>query len=194
MIPIRYVALDMDDVCNRLTMVVLRWVGCPVDMYSYRDYPVEAGSNIVLAMKLITGVDGYSEQDFWDTVPRKIWAHTPLSDEFPWLLHRCAAKVGKENVYFLTCPTNNPDCLAGKLEWIHRNTPKWMHRQYMMGPPKQVCGRPDTLLIDDREANVDAFRADGGRAILMPRPWNRNRLLAPRIHIHQELGTYCAAT
>ena len=37
---------------------------------------------------------------------------------------------------------------------------------------KHFCARPDALLIDDSDHNVEAFLAHGGQAILVPRPWN----------------------
>ena len=100
-----------------------------------------------------------------------------MSAEFPFLLGWCESLVGQENVCLLTSPTIDPDCLAGKLEWIHEFTPKWLHRQYLVGPCKQFCAHPEALLIDDSDKNVNKFRDWGGQAVLVPRPWNTNHTL-----------------
>ena len=39
------------------------------------------------------------------------------------------------------------------------------------GAKKFIAG-PGRWLIDDKDANVEAFRAAGGQAITVPRPWN----------------------
>ena len=78
----------------------------------------------------------------------------------------------------MTSPTIDPDCLAGKLEWIHEFTPRWMHRQYLVGPRKQFCAHREALLIDDADKNVNTFREWGGQALLVPRPWNSMHALA----------------
>jgi 5'(3')-deoxyribonucleotidase len=90
-------------------------------------------------------------------------------------LHLAARLVGQENVCIATSPTKCPESLAGKLDWIHRVMPPWMHRQYAITPRKHLLARPDALLIDDVEANIERFEAGGGRGVLVPRPWNRLR-------------------
>ena len=47
-------------------------------------------------------------------------------------------------------------------------------RDFLIGPPKWICARPDQLLIDDNDTNIDNFRDRGGHGILFPQPWNRN--------------------
>jgi len=103
---------------------------------------------------------------------RKDWTSFPKSDEFQWLLDSCEALVGRENICILTTPILDPGCAAGKMEWIYNHCPKWLHRQYLIGPPKHFCAQPDALLIDDSDRNVKLFQAHGGQAILVPRPWN----------------------
>ncbi|REJ65602.1 MAG: hypothetical protein DWQ31_16820 [Planctomycetota bacterium] len=166
------ILLDLDGVCNRSPMSFLKYVGCPVDDYSYRDYPVGCGWDLVEAANRLHPSRKFSVGEFWDTIDRRAWATAPESAEFKWLLGHCEALVGRKSICILTSPTIDPDCLAGKLEWIHSHFPKWMHRQFLIGPRKHFCARPDALLIDDADHNVAAFREHGGQAILVPRPWN----------------------
>lgn len=171
MIPTR-IFLDLDDVCNRFTMHALRHVGCPVDEFSYDDFDPAWGWDIVAAANALHPSRRFTEAEFWGSLDRKLWATVPESDEFGQFLQRCENLVGAEHVCILSSPTLDPDCLAGKLEWIHDHLPKRFHRQFLIGPRKHFCARPDALLVDDSDRNVDAFRAHGGQAILVPRPWN----------------------
>jgi hypothetical protein len=166
------ILLDIDDVCNRFTMYTLKHAGCPVDYTSNEQFPSKFGFDIVGAANELLKAPVYTARTFWERIPRSLWASVPESAEFHWLLSRCEQLVGRENVCFLTSPTLDPDCLAGKLEWIHEHAPSWMHRQFLVGPVKQFCAHPEALLIDDADKNVNKFRAWGGQAILVPRPWN----------------------
>ena len=49
---------------------------------------------------------------------------------------------------------------------------------------KHFCARPDALLIDDGDHNVEAFRANGGQTILVPRPWNSLHYMPTETHLH----------
>jgi 5'(3')-deoxyribonucleotidase len=127
-----------------------------------------------------------TKSEFWDSITRDIWATIPQSEEFYLLLGYCENLVGQENICILTAPTIDPECVAGKLEFIHNHFPKWMHRQFLIGPRKQFCAHPEALLIDDADKNVDQFRAWGGNAILVPRPWNSLHARNTVAHIHRE--------
>jgi hypothetical protein len=177
---IRRILLDLDDTLNSLTLHILGSVfGIGVGHHDYHKFPVECGYDIVGAYHKLKHREKhpgmYPEYDipkFWRQVPRLTWAKTPKSPQFDFLLDRSEALVGRENVFILTSPTKDPECLAGKLEWIHDVLPDWLHRQYLIGPRKYLCARPDTLLIDDSDEQVNSFRAEGGQALLVPRPWN----------------------
>ena len=171
---IKRILLDIDDVCNRFTMTALHYVGCRIDPMQYDSFPVECQYDIVGAANKLLGYERFSVSDFWEHIPRKFWANTPPSEEFPLLLGWCESLVGQENLCLLTSPTIDPDCLAGKLEWIHRFAPRWLHRQYQVGPCKQFCAMHEALLIDDADKNVNKFREWGGNTLLVPRPWNSN--------------------
>lgn len=180
--------LDLDDVCNCFTMHALRAVGCPVRANEFHKFNPEWGFDIVKAVNALHPHYKFTPRGFWSFINREVWASAPKSVEFEFLLHRCETLVGRENTCILTTPTLDPECLAGKLEWIHRHFPPWMHRQYLMGPQKHLLARPDALLIDDSDKNVVAFRGAGGQAILMPRPWNSLHNVDTEPHILRSLS------
>lgn len=171
MIPTR-IFLDLDDVLNQFTMPALARVGCNVDLTSFRDFWPGWGFDIIKAANALHPTRSFALTEFWGMFKRTDWANFPKSDEFDFLLQQSEALVGRENICILTTPILDPNCAAGKMEWIYKNCPKWLHRQYLIGPCKHMCARPDALLIDDSDKNVKAFRDHGGQAILVPRPWN----------------------
>jgi len=185
---IRRIFLDLDDVCNTLAPFVLRSVGCPIGPSDYGHYPREHGFNISNAANAMLGQPLYTPASLWASVPRSVWVNVPESPFFAWLLETCADAVGRENVCIATSPTKDPECLAGKLEWIHDRFPVWMHRQYAITPRKHLLARPDSLLIDDYQENTDRFEAHGGRAVLVPRPWNDNWAADPRDFLAEKLA------
>jgi len=184
---IRRIFLDLDDVCNTLAPFVLHSVGCDIAPSDYARYPREHGFNISDAANDMLGEARYTAATLWDSVPRALWVKVPESDFFPWLLDACAEAVGRENVCIATSPTKDPECLAGKLEWIHDHFPGWMHRQYAITPRKHLFARLDSLLIDDYGDNAKRFKAHGGHSILVPRPWNDNWASDPRGYLEEKL-------
>jgi len=154
-------------------MPALAHVGCDIDPTSFNDFDPTWGFDILKAANaLCPNWEPFTLASFWRAFGRKEWANFPVSDEFQWLLNSCKALVGRENIYILTTPILDPDCAAGKMEWIYKYCPKWLHRQYLIGPCKHMCARPNALLIDDSDENVNKFREHGGQALLVPRPWN----------------------
>lgn len=176
---IKNIFLDLDDTLNSLTLHILGMVrGLSIGTYDYHKFPTEVGYDILGAYQRLKLLEPDAEyygdftvETFWETVPRAAWARTPKSPQFELILE-WAELFGRENVCLLTSPTKDPESLAGKLEWIHSYLPPWMHRQFLVGPRKHFCARPDALLIDDSDDNVIKFREHGGHAILVPRPWN----------------------
>jgi 5'(3')-deoxyribonucleotidase len=164
---IKRIFLDLDDVLNEFTMTTLEALGCCAGPYN-----PEWGWDIVKAANEMHPHDVFTTETFWNSLNRKHWATLPKSRMCDRLIARCADFVGRENVYILSSPTKDPDCLAGKLEWIQDELPEWIHRQYMIGPQKHLCASPESLLIDDRDKNVQDFCEAGGKVVLVPRPWN----------------------
>lgn len=185
---INKIMVDIDGVCNCLIMHSLEVNGCNVSRYNDNQWPIKGDYSVTNAVKALRGVT-VTAAEFWGNVTRDVWANTPISAEMNIILAHAASLVGRKNVCFLSSPTIDPDCLAGKLEWIQRVAPEWMHRQFLIGPRKHFCAHPNTLLIDDSEDNVDEFHAHGGQAILVPRPWNR-RCWEPSYKAIRELARY----
>lgn len=171
---IQRIFLDLDDTCNTLAMHVLSCVGCPVDPRDYSQYPPNFGYNVHEAANYLLGCRKFANAgQFWQTITRTNWLECPTAAIFPWVLLRAARLVGRENVCLATSPTKCPESLSGKLEWIHRKMPSWMHRQYAITPRKYLFARPDSLLIDDVEENINRFQVEGGHGLLVPAPWNK---------------------
>ncbi len=166
------ICLDIDDVLNCCTMAALKHVGCPVDPLDDSVFNPAWGWNITKAANALHTTKIFTPSSFWKSIPREFWATIPKSKEFWALLDASEKLVGPENICLLSTPTLDPDCLAGKVDWIKSSLPSYLQRQYLIGPRKHFCARSTTLLIDDRDKNVDEFREAGGHAILMPRPWN----------------------
>lgn len=171
---IKRIFLDLDDVLNKFTMQALAHVGCCVNTHFFGDFNPEWGFDIIKAANELHPCKGspFTSASFWSMFSRDDWANFPKSAEFDFLLDNCERLVGRDNICILTTPILDPDCAAGKIEWIYKNCPKWLHQQYLIGPCKHMCAQPDVLLIDDSDANVDAFEAHGGQVLLVPRPWN----------------------
>jgi hypothetical protein len=186
---INRILLDLDDVCNQMTMWTMKWVGCDIDPMDNSQFPVEVGYDVVGATNLLHPAKrDWTVPEFWEAITREAWATAPESPEFPWILEQCEALVGQENVFIATSPTKDPDCLAGKLEWIHDHFPEWMWRQYAITPRKYIGARPDTLLIDDSCANIDEFQKAGGQVLLVPKPWNPLHTYDTRLYLEKALA------
>jgi 5'(3')-deoxyribonucleotidase len=178
--------LDLDDVLNVMTMPTLRSMGCDIV-----DYDPAWGWDIVKAANATHPKWSFTTSQFWNSLRREHWAMLPKSKMCDWLIDRCVSLVGKTNVHILTSPTLDPDCLAGKLEWIQTELPGWLHRQYVITPRKHLCAAPGVLLIDDHYENVLDFRRAGGKAIVVPRPWNcEHRIIHQSWYVHNSLDCF----
>lgn len=124
------------------------------------EYRLEAVFNMNIA-DLWANIDK-EDSHFWSTLNQYEWSRS---------LYEKLKEYG--SLFFLTSPSNHPPSLAGKLEWLHHFTGDNKCRNYLMGSPKFLCGKPENVLIDDSDANIESFKQAGGNAILFPQPWNK---------------------
>lgn len=117
--------------------------------------------------KLI-GIDAF---EFWKPLEYDFWVNLePMTDGLE-LLDFAENQVGAENICILSSPTFNKGCIPGKIDWIIQHLPKYQ-RRFLIGPRKEFCAHENALLIDDSDNNISSFKANNGKAILMPRKWN----------------------
>lgn len=105
----------------------------------------------------IESVDG-----FWDSLKPYEWAYE--------LVERCRRTAP---VYFCSAPARHKSCAGAKIEWLRENSfLKGKEDHFILTPHKHLLANPGTVLIDDGQHNIGAFRKAGGQAIMFPMPWN----------------------
>lgn len=76
-------------------------------------------------------------------------------------------------ITLLTAPMPNVMSASGKIAWIMRNLPVYERQVCVCTGPKAVFAQvPNSVLIDDGSCNVRDWSLAGGKAVLVPRPWN----------------------
>lgn len=114
--------------------------------------------------------------DIWAGIDADWWANLHWTIDGKEILKLCEKWVGKENVVLCSYACNALSA-AGKICWIAHEMPDYAF-QYILTPQKYRCASPRSLLIDDTDKNVAAFRKAGGAALLCPRRWNAYRNIA----------------
>ena len=88
------------------------------------------------------------------------------------ILRAVLNKFNHYQIYLLTTPMPNVESPTGRWLWIKNNLPEFYKQVIITQAPKSLLAQPDTLLIDDKDENIDGFVKAGGSGILTPRPWN----------------------
>lgn len=155
------ILLDMDGVVSDAHHAFCHAIGCPELLERW-----PAGEFQVYK------VAGISEVEMWkmvDEVGVELWSKMrPL----PWAkkLYEGLCDIG--NVVFTTSPSYDPQCAAGKLQWLQDFTGKHDFRDFIITPRKDLLAAPHRTLIDDYPSNCKKFEAAGGRAIQFPAKWS----------------------
>ena len=139
------------------------------------------------------GMLGLSRSAFWRPADNiDFWLNLPWTPDGEEILAAVLRRFGPEQVCILSSPSRSPFSAAGKVAWIQRHLPRTLQRSFLIGPRKELLASPRSLLLDDNDANVARFRAAGGSAILVPRPWNSSwdAPLATVALVEQELDAW----
>ncbi len=136
--------------------------------------------------------DPSTNWEFWENWPnvtfemvnatctQEFWRTLKFTHDAQILLYGWVDLMKKfEDITLLTTPMPNPGSWSGKYLWIRNNMPaKFIKNVIILQGSKAQLAGPNTLLIDDKDENIEEFRAAGGRAILVPRVWNKDAHLA----------------
>lgn len=162
---VEIIYLDIDGVLNLMPIDALKLIT------GKTSYPLLGNYDIVESCnKLLERPISYTQ--FWNKLDRNFWRDITKSPECDEIIDICVQLVGQNNVFLLTAPVIDPDCIAGKVEWIYKYLPRWLHRQFLIGPNKWLCAKYNTLLVDDCDRNIQEFKEAGGQTLLVSRPWN----------------------
>lgn len=125
---------------------------------------------------------GISAEDFWAPInaDRNFWANLEKTPEADEIMKLCTEAVGIANVAILTSPDRSANCFAGKIEWMFRHYPQ-LEGRMIFSRAKNFMSSPQRILVDDKDANCNEFRKEGGNAILIPRLWNSAHRYADRV-------------
>ncbi len=114
---------------------------------------------------------GVSEEEFWRRIESRpsFWLHLKC---FTWAhaLVEAVESFGYRPI-ICTAPTDDPVCAAQKTQWLQSHFGRG-RLEYFLGKQKHLLAQPGRILIDDSDANCEAFAAAGGHAILFPQRWN----------------------
>lgn len=145
------------------------WVGSAAPVFGVEPVDLDWSTTSDLAKAL-----GISTNEMWriDALGEDFWANLK---PHPWAQELWRRAVVTAPTVVLTTPSHHPSSLAGKLRWMNRHLGNGKpFRDYLIGPRKEMCAAPGSLLVDDRASTCRKFRDAGGLAVLFPRPWNHN--------------------
>ncbi len=126
-----------------------------------------------------------------DACTHEFWAELPWMHDGEEIFELAIGYFDFNDIYLLTSPMPNLGSPSGKWDWVARNLAGLKKQTIITNVDKGLFAGPDCVLIDDKNENIDAFRAAGGRAILVPRPWNRGNGVDTAPYIKRMLGDIC---
>ncbi len=90
---------------------------------------------------------------------------------YPWFESMFEALSNQGHVVFLTAPTGEPGCVAGKLEWL-KNTFGNGFTDFIFTRHKDRLAHGNAILVDDMHRNIESFNHRDGHGVLFPQTWN----------------------
>ncbi len=176
--------IDLDGVIVDFSTPAIQKHG--VTIHDDSEYPTDCQWDILQACNKLRTQQGHTlltAAEFWDALDYDFWYGLPL---YP--LARAFVNYLEHwgNTYFATTPTLSSECVAGKYDWVKKHFPEYRSK-LIICTHKEVLAGPNTILIDDRDKNCEAFDKAGGIAILVPRPWNNFECDAENSHPYDHI-------
>lgn len=192
------VLLDIDEVLAGLIPAALGAYGLTVEEIRPFQEPgtwgIEAPAGRALEAKMLWPQHvPMTVEQFWGHPlirgTAAFWAGLP---PLPWM-RRLVGLAGRYTTSahgweLVSSPTDCPECMVGKRQWITQQFGPAFDR-YHLTPYKWRLAQPGCILVDDKQSNVDEFRAAGGLAVLFPAFHNAAHSLAddPMPYVENEL-------
>ena len=113
-----------------------------------------------------------SEKEFWCPINKLGEGFWEDLKWLPWgrnLLQEVMKFTG--DWWIASSPNQQPTSHAGKVQWIKQNFGYDFDR-FVPVRHKYLMANPNTILIDDKDENIDLFREAGGYGIVFPRHHN----------------------
>jgi hypothetical protein len=166
----RKIFLDLDGVVVRCTIPIMEHHGIYISEY---DYPANFLWDIQGATNMLRereGLPPLTASKFWGSLSYSFWRTLPTYRGALDFVRRLE-QLG--DVRLATSTTLDGQCAAGKVGWISEHLPDYQRKSFIGADKSVFAAIPGAILIDDRDKNCEDFRAAGGTAILVPRPWNK---------------------
>jgi len=153
--------LDMDGVLSDFITGVCGWLGV---RNPYQPPAVNGAINNWNTPPLV----GIKEEDFFTPCWRtEFWANLPRTREAGDIMEL----VADFKPIVLSSPSGDHDaCREGKTSWLSKHFGEY-GLDLITERSKEKYAKGN-VLIDDNDDNCEKWIANGGRAFLVPRPWN----------------------
>lgn len=116
---------------------------------------------------------GISDEEMWKVIETQGKGHWANLKPFSWTQELWELCNSYAPTVILTSPSRDPQCLAGKVEWMNEHLGNGEpFRKFLIGPVKEFCAAPGHILIDDSGEKCSEFYAGGGFPITFPQIWN----------------------
>jgi 5'(3')-deoxyribonucleotidase len=90
---------------------------------------------------------------------------------YPWFESMFDALSRQGHVVFLTAPTDQPGCVAGKHQWL-KDTFGSGFTDFIFTRHKDRLAHGNAILVDDLYRNIESFSHRDGHGVLFPQTWN----------------------
>jgi len=164
--------IDLAGVLTDWTAAAHKAHGLPFGGYSLENYPYPLKLWSWIDTLPVPGVP-LSPAEFLAPLGKEFYATLPWMSDGKEILALAGKMIGWENLYILTTPLETLESAEGTLEWVAREIPP-LSRRVIITHAKEACASFETMLLDDKDENVDLFDEYGGWGVLVPRIWNRN--------------------
>lgn len=115
---------------------------------------------------------GVTTKDVSNVCNIDFWVNLNWTSDGMCIYQTIRRKFLVKDIYLLTTPMPNFNSYTGKVLWVSQHMPVFNKQLIITPAPKSLLAGSDTLLIDDKDENIEEFVAAGGQGILVPAPYN----------------------